>query len=287
MRRISVLLVFCGALAFLWGGLLAPPASAILGDIDGDGKSWTLQDLNYLIAYLFSDGPAPPNPIDADVDGFPGINTGDAMHLADYFISGLCWPIPYSGVGMRGNSQIRFASGLIFPTESGVVDTTHLRITENDGPGVEAMIIPLSYLNEPNQVEVILDSVSFEGSILPPAASTNVYIDNSDKTILLVLVNQGGLIHSGITGLVATFYFTKVADGDPLSMLPVYIPPSHTFTLVTGACADAGSTHPRMLNPKYSLSKNGDVNCDGLMDLADIIYMMNYLYRGGPPPCGW
>jgi hypothetical protein len=29
----------------------------------------------------------------------------------------------------------------------------------------------------------------------------------------------------------------------------------------------------------------GDVNCDGIVDLGDVVYLINYLYRGGPPPC--
>ncbi|MCK4403990.1 MAG: SBBP repeat-containing protein [candidate division Zixibacteria bacterium] len=29
----------------------------------------------------------------------------------------------------------------------------------------------------------------------------------------------------------------------------------------------------------------GDCNCDGIVDLGDVVYLINYLYRGGPPPC--
>ncbi len=29
----------------------------------------------------------------------------------------------------------------------------------------------------------------------------------------------------------------------------------------------------------------GDVNCDGTIDLSDVVYLINYLYREGPPPC--
>ncbi len=28
----------------------------------------------------------------------------------------------------------------------------------------------------------------------------------------------------------------------------------------------------------------GDVNCDGVIDLGDILYVISYLYKGGPPP---
>jgi hypothetical protein len=29
----------------------------------------------------------------------------------------------------------------------------------------------------------------------------------------------------------------------------------------------------------------GDVNCDGKIDLGDLVYLINYLYKSGPFPC--
>jgi len=29
----------------------------------------------------------------------------------------------------------------------------------------------------------------------------------------------------------------------------------------------------------------GDLNCDGIVNVADIVFLVNYLYRGGSPPC--
>lgn len=29
----------------------------------------------------------------------------------------------------------------------------------------------------------------------------------------------------------------------------------------------------------------GDVNCDELINSADVVYLINYLFKGGPPPC--
>lgn len=31
--------------------------------------------------------------------------------------------------------------------------------------------------------------------------------------------------------------------------------------------------------------QNANVNCDGTIDIADVIYLVNYIYRAGPPPC--
>jgi len=29
----------------------------------------------------------------------------------------------------------------------------------------------------------------------------------------------------------------------------------------------------------------GDCNCDGVINSADVVYLINYLFKGGPPPC--
>lgn len=41
-------------------------------------------------------------------------------------------------------------------------------------------------------------------------------------------------------------------------------------------------------NMPYSVgvqvSERGDANGDGVINIADVMYMINYLYRSGPPP---
>lgn len=31
--------------------------------------------------------------------------------------------------------------------------------------------------------------------------------------------------------------------------------------------------------------ESGDMDCDGVVGLADAVYLINYLFRSGPPPC--
>jgi len=281
MKKLVIFSVLSGFLIVVWGGFGTPAAVAAPGDIDGDGMAWTLDDLTYLINYLIRSGPPPPNPADADVDGFPGINMADLLHFADYFVSGDCWPLPYLGIGVRQTSEIWFSSDLIFSMETGTLDTTCIKIVENGGPELNAMVIPLSFANKPNEVEVTLDDVSFDGSIVEGSASAA--IDNVNKTVLL---HSTGLIPVGTTGVVATLYFTKTSDGGPLGMSVTEIPPSHSFMLVGPACAGSAPSNDRIFNPKISLAKKGDLNCDGIIDIGDAVYITNYLYRGGPPPCG-
>jgi hypothetical protein len=33
--------------------------------------------------------------------------------------------------------------------------------------------------------------------------------------------------------------------------------------------------------------KSGDVTCDGKVDVGDVVFLVNYLYRGGDSPCIW
>ncbi|KPK99472.1 MAG: hypothetical protein AMJ91_07705 [candidate division Zixibacteria bacterium SM23_73_3] len=290
MKKLAIFSVFCGVLAMLLGGFFAPPAVAVPGDVNGDG-SVEFGDILYLIDYLFTGGSAPPNPIDADIDGSPGINMGDLLQLIGHF-SG-CELLPYTGVSVRVGSNIRFSSDLIRPMDpelGNTVDTTYIKIIENGGPDLMGMVIPISFANQPNEVEVILDSVSFSGSIIPwPDWAMASAIDNVNKTVLIYPYADDfndPPLDSGTTGLVATLYFTKLVDGDPLAISTTEIPPSHSFILIKSYCADGISPSERIFTPKLSLNRNGDANCDGIIDLGDILYLVSYLYKGGPPPCG-
>jgi len=289
MKKLLLFSVFCGVLAILLGGFFAPPAAAILGDVNGDDVV-DYGDVIYLINYLFKGMAAPANPIDADVDGSPGINMGDVLQLIGY-LNLECELLPYTGASVRVGSDIRFSSDLIFSMESGMQDTTYIKIIENGGPDLTGMVIPLSFANEDNEVEVNLDSVSFWDSIIPfPWTGWNLssVIDNDNERVLIyIYANQDTPpIPTGTIGVVATLYFTKTSDGDPLAISTTEIPPSHSFMLISAYCANGTLPSQRIFSPKLSLALNGDVNCDGVVDIGDVVYTINYLFRFGPPPCG-
>ena len=303
MKKLVVFSVFCGFLAMFWGGFFAPQARAILGDVNNDGEV-SLGDVVYLITYLFKGGPPPPNPIDADVDGSPGINVGDVFQLISYRYPPFCDLLPYTGVTVRVGSKIRFSADLIDFSGGSFHETTQIKIIQNGGHDLMGMVIPLSYANRPNEVEVTIDSVSFAGSIIPPDWSRSGSVDNgiswpmpasidNDNKIVLILPFADQYtdtpLDSGTTGLVATLYFTKIADGDPLALSTTEKPPSHSLMLISSYCADTFdvvSPSERIFTPMLPLALNGDVNCDGVVDLGDLVYNINYLYKSGPPPCG-
>ena len=298
MKKLGIFSVFCGVLAMLLGGFFAPPAAAILGDANGNGVV-DIGDVTFLLTYLFELGsPAwepPPNPCDADVDGSPGINMGDVLQLLGYlFGPPYCDLLPYTGASVRVGSEIRFSADLIFSMESGMQDTTYIKIIENGGPDLMGMVIPLSFANEDSEVEVNLDSVSFWDGIFPfpwQGWALSSVEDNYNKRVLIYIYADQDTppIPTGTIGVVATLYFTKTSDGDPLAISTTEILPSHSFMLMSSFCADTlGGVSPseRIFSPKLSLALNGDVNCDGVVDIGDVVYTINYLFRYGPPPCG-
>ncbi len=283
MKKTVIFLVVCGVLI----GLLAPPAGAIPGDVDGNGTVF-LDDVIYLVNYLFKDGDAPPNPIDADVDGSPGINIGDVLQLIGN-LYGSCALLPYTGVSVRVGSQIRFSSDLIFVAEGSTRDTTTINIIANGGPDLTGMVIPLSFQNQGDEVEVDLAEVSFDGTLVPPDWAMTYNIDNDEKTLLLYLYGDNSTdtpLADGTTGLVVTLYFDQVVAGTPLVMSVTDIEPSHSLTLISAYCADGTPPSQRIFSPMLSLALNGDANCDAVVNVGDAIYTLNYLFKNGPPPCG-
>jgi hypothetical protein len=36
--------------------------------------------------------------------------------------------------------------------------------------------------------------------------------------------------------------------------------------------------------PEPTPMEAGDANCDGITNVGDIVYLVSYLYKGGPPP---
>ena len=207
MKKLGIFSVFCGVLAMLFCGFFALLGTADPGDINGDGSVDSTSDLIYFINYLFKGGFAPPNPIDADLDGSPGINMGDLLQFIGYWYAG-CSFLDYTGASVRVGSDIRFSSDLIFSMGSGMQDTTYIKIIENGGPDLTGMVIPLSFDNEDNEVEVDLDSVRFWDSIIPfPWIGWNLSasIDNVDKRVIIYIYADESTapIPAGSTGVVA------------------------------------------------------------------------------------
>lgn len=289
MKKLKIFSVCSVALVFLVSGFFAQPAMTDPGDVDGDLDT-DMFDAIYLLSYLFADGPPPPVPIDADVDGSPGINLGDLLQLNGYLFFE-CDLIPYTGVSVEVGSQIRISSTLIPPdTILGTTATIPVKIIENGGPYLTGLVIPLSYASGSGQVEVTLDYVDFSGGIVPLDWYTGSKIDNVNRRVVFyAYADPQGVtpIDSGTVGTIAELHFTRTSlDSLPLVMSTTQMPPSHSLVLIKNYCANGTPPSERIFTPKLSLARKGDCNGDGEVDVGDVMYMINYLFLNASPPIG-
>jgi PKD repeat protein len=74
---------------YYYGGTIAGGITVCLaGDVSNDGNGPDIEDLSYLIAYLYLDGPPIPVSAKADIDGTPGIDIGDISAMISYMYLG-------------------------------------------------------------------------------------------------------------------------------------------------------------------------------------------------------
>jgi parallel beta-helix repeat protein len=138
-------------------------------------------------------------------------------------------------------------------------------------------------------VEMVIDTdfvITFERS---PAR-----VSPGDSLHLEVMVNTIGgfaspvnLSHSelptGVNGVL-----------DPDNLIPLDSPIFKISTTpdaptrihnVTITATGGGITHQKEL--ELAILDRGDANVDGVVEVGDVVYLLNYLYKGGPPPYVW
>lgn len=160
------------------------------------------------------------------------------------------------------------------------------------------------------------DSVRFWGTRVENFPIKNVSINIFNQTILLTLQNSSNPLPPG-SGLLANMYFqvdTGVVVGDTLpidtavitgsylkytSTLGDYVPRFQAGGIIIGeplwgdfnrdgkiSVTDVITLINYLFkggppsNPPYI----GDANCDGSVTVSDAVYLINYLFKGGPPP---
>jgi len=96
-----------------------------------------------------------------------------------------------------------------------------------------------------------------------------------------------------------TVAFSLVMDAGPLEhMWSLHLRPTHTGAI----CLDSIYIPPLGVSPWYfegsgtpswagpicftvTESVEGDINCDGQASIQDALHLINWIFRGGPPPC--
>lgn len=265
----------------------APPSYAVLGDINGNEIPAEIADVIYFLQYLYSDGSPPWVRNDADVDNCPGINLGDVIQLIDYIQLGSPELFPPVGTDLVVPSGVKITTGWVIDAPGQIV-TMEVKINTVDEPDLYGLVIPLSYQNLPGQVELRCDHVSFLGTLLE-SAGAGYNMDEGNKKVLIYgypdLFSDSVVIPSGSDGVIAKIDFEVLSSGTPTQITATYYSPEHTMLLISKPAYEAGDPPGRMLLPRFSLNYGGDANCDGQANISDVVYLINYLFHGGPPPC--
>jgi hypothetical protein len=142
-----------------------------------------------------------------------------------------------------------------------------------------AVIDPLGVQDVKNNVYIYPHSGWVIDSLYQLTATPGVNIHDPDSVADRTAVLTAGKIDAG--GATDTLYVGKFiiieatikgGSGTGLSDLQTHID-------------NTRSTIIPLLNSTGVLPKCGDVNCDGNINSADVGYLLNYLFVGGPPPC--
>ena len=281
MKFVKILpLILIGSF-FFFSLFSVRPAHAQLGDVDGDGNV-TPGDAAYLINYLFSTGAAPVVRNNADVDNCPGVNLGDAYQILHYlYHAGQLFP-PV-GTDLIVPSDIKITTGFVRGTVAGQIITLDVKINTVGQPDLIGVVIPLSYADLPGETQLICNNVDFTGTLLSTSGSFS--IDPFNRTVVICAPGSGTpVIPTGSNGVIARIEFQVVTPGTHNEILPTYFPPENTILLISQFGYQAGDPPARMLLPKFYTSEVCDANGDNQLNLPDIVYLINFLFMGGPPP---
>lgn len=129
------------------------------------------------------------------------------------------------------------------------------------------------------------DSVSFKGSRIASFLIRSATIDSSNKTILIEGSNLSSLAPG--KGLLATAYFTlgsSVAVGDTAA-IDTAIVGSATLGVIS-TDPQAGTYDPKFITGFLAVEPwpRGDVNKSGMLDLADVMAVANYIFKHTAAP---
>jgi hypothetical protein len=274
---VSILRVeFPGCVALLLLLLLCPTAFGAPGDCDNNGTINT-DDALFIINYLHSGGPPPVKYTDCDCDGFLGVNDGDALQIMAYITAGAslyAWP---------GSDLIAPANTSVMI--SGKVDGATLTKTfifMNNPTIIRGMLtLPFSFSADPGEADLNCANITI-GPMFP---TVGVEIDNTTKTFRL---DGGTIVATTNWEVLCEIDFVTDPLGSPGMAHRVEPAPSGKFfPLLIAKKAYDGTNFERMLFPRFvpdAFGSVGDANCDGAVNIRDAVYLIAYIFNGGPKP---
>jgi len=147
----------------------------------------------------------------------------------------------------------------------------------NDNP-LGAMILPFIWSGP-----VSYDSVTFRESVFDDLEYRTVSPDTGANKVLIgaIPVSEPPIPPTG--GLFATLCFTLTSNTGLVAVDSSFFPPVNHFAFTTA--------EPKGYTPQFAIGDfpvlqywPGDVTFDGIVNIGDIVFLLNYIYLNGPPP---
>jgi len=286
-------------------------------DVDCDGQ-WTFNDARYVVDYLFGGGPPPlTETLDgADWDGYEMLTIADVWHNVHYVFGGewppVCPPyLPPLEPIIDSSNVLYYTDWIPFGESAAVialtlhadVGTGHCGISlplkirvDDEIPIINSVILMYEDFSEytiyPDSGCVAIgmvpflappdgypEQIAFVHLTLPPEAA--------ERTITMEYVN--------LTPVQA-----PTQDSSIIPMLYRYAD-AYEPLLEPHCCMTPGDANMdgkvNVADAVYNLrcvfvdclghpcEKQLDANCDGTWNVADIVHLINYIFKGGDPPC--
>jgi hypothetical protein len=259
-------------------------AGAECGDLDNDGNV-DFNDYTYLINYMFHDGPAPIG--DADMDECGSVNMGDAWYLVQHlWVAG---DPPCGGSvtceSPAGGNTISIGCPIIVQELTG--DSVPIPVYLINPDTIRGASLGFTH----NSMEIEITSVSFLGSATSTEVGRGYTVDPANNEVIIYWMSAYDQVRPTSGTLFATMWAqvpvsasNHIVDFDTLA-----VDMSYEFILcpVNGgvmrpAYSDCGELDFLIIT---SQPVCGDSDCSGDVDIDDIVYLIAYVFSGGPPPC--
>lgn len=164
-----------------------------------------------------------------------------------------------------------------YPLPSGPgIFYAHIRVLNDSSLG--AMILPLIWSGP-----VDYDSVTFRESVFPDLEYRTVNPDLGANKVLIGAIPVSEPPIPPTQGLFATLCFTLTSNTGLVGVDTSFFPPVNYFRFTT--------TEPEGYTPQFAAGDfpvleywPGDVNFDGVVDIGDIVFLINYVFIYGPSP---
>ena len=101
--------------------------------------------------------------------------------------------------------------------------------------------------------------------------------------VLLTVVAFVAPVGNGVPGAAAARRGPSVALPPPTPTSTITVPTSTPTSTPTGTPTSTPTSTPTA-TPAPGCAGRGDANDSGAVDVADVFYLINYLFAGGPPP---